>query len=872
VAPSPAALLRLAESIADGAPIDWDATEANSPPEQRAVVRQLHVLADLAVLHRSLPSDAAETAPGPRLGSTATGSAIGVWGHLSLMERLGRGTFGEVFRAWDRTLEREVALKLLLPGKSPEDPETSRIAVEGRHMARVHHTNVITVHGVAVHDGRVGLWMELIRGATLSNLLGSRGPFSAREAALVGIDLCRALAAIHAAGLVHRDVKAQNVMREDGGRIVLMDLGVGREIAANQPHDGTSIAGTPLYLAPEIFTGAPAGVSTDVYSLGVLLYHLVTNSYPVRGTTMTELREEHAKGRRVRLRDRRADLPTAFVRVVDRAIGSQAERYSTPGELEADLLQSLDEVAVPQRTASAHAEGGSRRSAPWSVWALAAGLTILVVSALVWLGLRNGQPSAVSARDVRSIAVLPLANLSGDPSQDYFADGLTDELISTLGRIADLKVISRTSVAQFKGTTRSVPDIARRLNVDAILEGSVRIVPSAATPASQDPPRVRISARLILAGTDTQLWNRTFERVRADALGLQSEVAQAVAEEINRQLAPSTRGAQVTPSRGSGDSQAAYLEGRSYLVNVDREGMVKARQALERAVQLDPNFARAHATLSVCYVFLELTGVLSRADAYTLAERGARRALELDGNLPEAHSALADLQLLYDWNWSAAGDSYRRALALNPSYTFARRQYAWYLAALGRGAESLQQAKLAESADPLSPDALSVVAMMLYFNREYDEAILQMERSVALGGARAQEHNGLARALSAKQSYPEAIREIEEAIRLSSGTPAYVAELARIYASAGNLTAARETFSKLEQTAKTSNAHISPLAYVFLHAALGDKEAAFRRLDEAIRDRVPLALWAKVDPRFDPLRGDPRFSEALKRLGLPADR
>ena len=383
---------------------------------------------------------------------------------------------------------------------------------------------------------------------------------------------------------------------------------------------------------------------------------------------------------------------------------------------------------------------------------------------------------------------------------------------------------------------------------------------------------VRINARLILAGTDTQLWNRTFERVRTDALGLQSEVAEAVAQEVNRRLVLGNGDAQAAPTSGSGDAQAAYLEGRSYLVNVDRDGMMKARAALERAVQLDRNFARAHAALSVCYVFLELTGVLSRADAYGRAEGAARRALDLDRNLPEAHSALADLRFLYDWNWSEAGDSYRQALALNPSYTFARRQYAWYLAALGRGAEALQQARLAESADPLSPDALSAVAMTLSFRLEYDEAILQMRRSIALGGVRAQEHNGLARALAAKQDFPEAIREMEAAIRLSGGTPAYIAELARIHASAGDLGMARETFSKLEQTGRTSTVFISPMSYAFFYAALGDTEAAFRRLDEAVRERSPSAMFAKVNPRLDPLRSDPRFAEVLRRVGLPADR
>ena len=345
-----AALLPLAESIADGSPIDWAAAEARASHDDKAIIRQLRILANLAVLHRSLPSDPdAHSAPASVTHRGATAPAIGSWAHLALVERLGGGTFGEVYRAWDRHLEREVALKLLRGTETADDDlPASRIAAEGRLLARVHHQNVITVHGVAVHEQRVGLWMELVRGATLEQLLQKRGPFSAREAALVGIDLCRALAALHAAGLVHRDVKAQNVMREDGGRIVLMDLGTGREIDRTRRHALPDLAGTPLYLAPEIFDGATASERTDLYSLGVLLYHLVTGSFPTRATTIEELREGHAKDAGVRLRDARADLPTAFVTVVDRATaGDPNRRYASAGALEADLQQLTGQELKP---------------------------------------------------------------------------------------------------------------------------------------------------------------------------------------------------------------------------------------------------------------------------------------------------------------------------------------------------------------------------------------------------------------------------------------------------------------------------------------------------------------------------------------------
>src|SRR3954468_5923491 len=290
------ALLSLAESIADGAPIDWDAGGAGAGERDRVLIGQLRVLSDLAGLHRSLPAAVSEPRVAALERHPLAAPAIGNWAHLALLERLGGGSFGDVYRAWDRHLERDVALKLLRADESTDDLRASRIAREGRLLARLRHANVITVHGVDAHDGRVGLWMELVRGVTLEQQITARGPLSAREAALVGIDLCRALAAIHAAGLIHRDVKAQNVMREGGGRIVLMDLGTGRDAGAGIGLGIPELAGTPLYLAPEIFLGAAAGARTDLYSLGVLLYHLVTGSFPVRAATVDQLQAVHADG------------------------------------------------------------------------------------------------------------------------------------------------------------------------------------------------------------------------------------------------------------------------------------------------------------------------------------------------------------------------------------------------------------------------------------------------------------------------------------------------------------------------------------------------------------------------------------------------
>ncbi|PYR77708.1 MAG: hypothetical protein DMF87_15520 [Acidobacteria bacterium] len=464
-----AALLPLAESVADGTAIDWDQAARHAAPADQGLVRQLGVLAELTELHRTLANG--PTAPLPSAARRSqVAPAIGTWAHLTLLERLGGGTYGEVYRAWDRQLEREVALKLLKgpstalgAGAAADDPETSRITREGRLLARVRHPNVITVHGVDVHEGRVGLWMELLRGQTLEQLLNTRGAFGAREAALVGIDLCRALAAIHSAGLLHRDVKAENVIREDGGRVVLMDFGTGREIDPSGRRRLPDLAGTPLYIAPEVFDGAPASEATDVYSLGVLLYHLVTGSFPVWAKTVEELKQKHARSEAIRLRDARADVPTVFVAVVDRAIAKNpANRYKTAGALEADLLKSIDDdtlrLTVTRSRAAVEEKSASVRRPLLAIGAIAAAIVVAGGALLAWPALRGRgtAPAAVTGAPIQSIAVLPLANMSGDPRQEYFADGMTDELIGTLGRLHTVNVISRTSSMQFKGTNKTL--------------------------------------------------------------------------------------------------------------------------------------------------------------------------------------------------------------------------------------------------------------------------------------------------------------------------------------------------------------------------------------------------------------------------------
>jgi TolB-like protein/Tfp pilus assembly protein PilF/tRNA A-37 threonylcarbamoyl transferase component Bud32 len=851
-----AALLPLAESIADGSQVDWEAAEAHASDDEKAIIRQLRVLSNLAVLHRSLPATAKDGSAAVTRRSQAA-PAIGSWAHLALVERLGGGSFGEVYRAWDRQLEREVALKLMRD-ESVDDLQASRIAMEGRLLARIHHQNVITVHGVAVHEHRVGLWMELVRGATLEQSLQKRGPFSAREAALVGIDLCRALAAIHAAGLIHRDVKAQNVMREDGGRVVLMDLGTGREVDPAGRRPLSDLAGTPLYLAPEIFDGTPASERSDLYSLGVLLYHLVTGSFPARATTVEELRDVHAKGRSVRLRDARADLPTEFVRVVDRAIAREPNRrYASAGALEADLMGALGEsAAAPASVAVAP----PKRRNTWWIGAAAVAAAVLVAMLAV-PRMKEWIRPAASAGPIKSIAVLPLENLSGDPTQEYFADGMTDELIATLGRLDGVNVISRTSVMQFKHTTKSLQQIAEALHVDGVVEGTVIVLPGGGSDAPANARRVKINARLIRAGTDFRLWDRTFEEVVTDVMKLQSEIAKAVSDGIGVRLT-----AQAQQPAREADFMAfdLYLKGRYYWNQRTEEGLKQSVQYFQEAI--NRGYAPANAGLSDAYHLLGVYGYMPQNEARTRASAAATKALQLDSSLAEAHVSLASIHE-EQLEWAQAEDGFKRGLALKPGYATGHHWYAIYLVRRGRTDDAMGEINRALELDPLSVSVNGQLGAILISAGRYDEAIAQLEKTLQIGPAFAVGRRLLAEAYVHKGVYDRALAEAQNAATRGGGGAELRAYVGYVYAAAGRR---RDALKIADELTARYRRHEDGAAggLATIYAALGDRDKAFEWLEQARVLLDPAIPDLIADHRFDKLRADPRFGKLLATVGL----
>jgi TolB-like protein/Tfp pilus assembly protein PilF/tRNA A-37 threonylcarbamoyl transferase component Bud32 len=860
-------LIDLAASVADGAQVDWQAAETGAEEQARRLVRQLRLVAEVAELYRSLPD--APPHPGPDLDEpTPEGQR---WGRLILLEKIGEGTSSEVYRAWDPELQREVALKLLRADGSNAEAARWRMLGEARRLARVRHPHVVLVYGADRREDRVGLWMEFVDGVALDRLIENSGLLSAREAALIGVDLCRALAAVHAAGLIHRDVKAQNVMRESGGRIVLMDFGTGEEIyrGGRAAGDGPRLAGTPLYLAPEILSGGAASARSDLYSLGVLLFYLVTRQFPIAAQSFEDLVKAHGEQKTRRLRDLRPDLPDAFVHCVERALARvPAARYSTAGAMESALRESLAETDTAihlKRTAGAPAVAPKVEAPRWWKPAVLVALATAVTLTLgTWVWRRA--PSPAAPPPINRIAVLPLADLSGGLAPAYLADALTDQLIVTLGQVKALRVTSRTSILQFRNSTAPIGEIAGKLEVGSVLEGSIAVGP----PDGSGGRPVTINARLIAAGQDTQLWAQTFQRPLGDTLAIDAEIARAVAAAVRVGLEPAESRRLQAAQTTSPAAAEAYLQGRYYLRQTSSESVRQSIAAFQRAIELDAGHALAYSGLAQAHVALGAAGGVLQPAARVSAAAAASRALQLDDSLAEAHATVADLKFRYDWDWDGAEKSFRRALDLNPSLTDALSLYARFLSSQGRVDEALEEASRARQLDPLSPDAALVVGLMQYYGRRYARAEEELQGALALDPGFARAHALLGRVYEAQGRYDEALDVTRRALALTHGGPAgWQSHVPRIQALAGRTDVARQGLSDLEARVARGELRLSPEYLAYVHAALGDHDRALGLLEQAVSERDPAVLWFKVDPRLDQYRHDPRFARLLRQLNNP---
>lgn len=838
----------LAGAVLDGTPIDWAAAESSADESNRPLLAELRVLAALADLHRRPPLDAASDAP---VATDDRGEVLQHWGHLRVLERIGYGAFGEVYRAWDTRLDREVALKLLPADRGAGDGPASSIIQEGRLLARVRHPNVATIYGAEQIGTRIGLWMEFIRGRTLKQIVDGGKVFSGAEASEIGAKLCQAVAAVHSAGLLHRDIKAQNVMLAENGRAVLMDFGTGRELADNYTSD---LAGTPLSLAPEILQGREATVQSDIYSVGVLLYHLVTGSYPVRAQSLGDVRLAHERGERTGIRKARAqsDLSPKLARILERAIDPRPElRYRSADALAADLAALKPRPTRPLRYATVAAALLVLAGAVgWEVLGRQVGSsrTPSALLSRMWLGHMAGPATPAS---IASLIVLPFDNLSRNASEDYFSSGMTDVLITDLSRLPNLKVISRTSSARYKTLGKSSQAIGRELGVEAIVDGTVL----------RADDQVRISVRLVDAATDRVLWAQDYRRKLQDVLSLQADVARAIANEIRTSFVPADQQRLASAPTIDREALNEYLKGRHQWNRRTPSSLLQALAHFREAVQRQPAYAAAHAAIAETLVVLPAFPIaaMSPEEALPQARAAAERAIALDNRLAEAHVALAYVRL-HSLDPAGAETAFRQALTINPNYATAHFWYAAALGAAGRFDESIAEAKRAETLDPVSPIIVSGTAWMHHLARRFDDEVQSARAALALEPNFLMAHYRLGEGLLHLGRAKQAVAALENARAQSGNSTDLIAAVAYAHGRMDRHREARESLRTLLQIREAKTRYVSAYTLALVYTGLADRDEAFAWLRRARAERAWGMAFINVEPDFDPLRSDPRFA------------
>jgi eukaryotic-like serine/threonine-protein kinase len=818
-------------------------------------------------------------------------------GRYEIRSKIGEGGMGEVYLAQDTQLDRTVALKILPAAVASDQQRMRRFIQEAKAVSALNHPNILTIHEIGQADSVHFIAAEFIDGLTLRRRINST-QMTIGDALKVAIQVADALSAAHEAGIVHRDIKPENVMVRRDGYVKVLDFGLAklteRKAATVNPEALTKtlikteagvVVGTVIYMSPEQARGQDVDARTDIWSLGVVLYEMVAGRLPFEGSTSSEILAAVLSEKEQPLLARYSrEAPAELERIVTKALRKDREqRYQTVKDLALDLKrlkQGLEFQAEQERSvqpnldfnaratrgdeqpAAGHPAAPTTDDARWrkiltARWALAvAALVTLGVVSFYALMFRGAPP--VSQPQIKSLAVLPLENLSGDPTQNYFADGMTEALITELAQIGELRVISRTSVMQYKGARKTMPEIARELSVDAVVEGSVQ----------RSGERVQITAQLIRAATDQHLWAKSYERDLRDVLSLQREVARGIADEIRVKVSPQEQKRLASGRPVQRNALEAYLRGRDYFNQgiygaAERELLEKSIGYYEQAINIDPGYAPAYAGLARSYHWLA-TG--DRApELFPKAKEAALKALQLDETLAEAHGALALTIMYLDWDLAGAEREYKRAIELNPSYSEAHHGYALYLILVGRLDEAIREIEQAETLDPLVKQLKVNKAWIYTRARQYGRAIEQLQ---SLGSSQDPwPHQLLGSDYIYRREYERGLAEMQKAVELSAGSPDSKASLAWAYATANRKGEAIKLLNELKDPAQPGT--VQPISIALIYTALGDKEQAFVWLEKGYQAHTEFFLDNINSPDFESLHSDPRFQNIMQRIGWP---
>jgi serine/threonine protein kinase/tetratricopeptide (TPR) repeat protein len=779
--------------------------------------------------------------------------------HYLVVEKIGAGGMGDVYRARDEHLDRDVAIKVLPPETFSDDSARKHFRKEALALSKLNHPNIATIHDFDTQQGIDFLVMEYIPGITLSEKMSGQ-LLPEKEVIALGSQLAEGLSEAHDHGVVHRDLKPGNLRLTRDKRLKILDFGLAKlrlpvtaSATTSSLPESRRMAGTLPYMAPEQLLGGEIDARTDIHAAGSVLYEMATGQRPFAEVESSQV-VAAILGRPPRPpRTLNPNSSPELERIIGKCLEKEPEnRY-----------QSAKELAIDLRRLQTGESGGRQPTPPihrsWRRSAVGALVFVLLaaIGAVLW-GLRARTKPATEVH-INSLAVLPLENLSGDPSQDYFADGMTDELINRLARMGEMRVISRTSIMRYKGVHKPLSEIARELGIDAVVEGS----------AARAGDRVRISAELIVAANEQHLWGDSYTRDLRDVLQMQDEVAEAIARQIRGTLLR-----RATPPAGSPKIDPAvyeeYLLGRQEWNKRTTDGTSMALNHFRRVIAKDAGYAPAYSGVADCYVTLWLSlGALSRDQALPQARQALDRALVLDADLADAHSTVATLRMYADWDWPGAEAEYKRALALNPSYATAHHWYGLLLAFRGKPQEARQELERARELDPFSPIIRLNLAWVQFSAGDNDALIAASQKELAADSSSWNAYWDLGSAYVQKGELDKGIVALQKAVELSHSSSATLSSLGYALGRSGKRHEAEQVLRKLLQRAQHEPVAAEEIAIVYV--GLGDNNNALLWLEQAYRAQSKGLVLLKADPWYHSLAAEPRYQELVRKVGLSGD-
>ena len=761
--------------------------------------------------------------------------------HYKIIEKLGEGGMGVVYKAEDTKLKRIVALKFLPSSVSAGDEVKQRFIHEAQAASALNHTNICSIHTIEEFEKQQFIDMEFVEGKTLGVMLKEK-ELSLKEVVDIVLQIAEGLNAAHKKGIVHRDIKPDNIMVTDERIVKIMDFGLAKLKGSSKLTKTHSTLGTLSYMSPEQARGEEVDQRTDIFSFGVVLYEMITGRRPFKGEHEAAIIYSLVNETPEPLARYKTNVPNDLQRIIDKALSKErSERYQHIDEMIADLQR------VRRETSNIATSAPQKSKIFWIV--------ALIIAVLTVVGVYFFYPKLASTpANRKSIAVLPFKNLSSSKEDEYFSDGIAEDIRTQLSNIADLKVISQQGVLRYKNSDKNINEIGKELGVATVLEGSVQHAGS----------QVRINAQLIDASDESHIWADKYDKEMTQIFSIQSEVAQKIAEMLRAKLLPTEKARIEKKPTNNTEAYQLYLKGRFHWNKRTLANNKTAIKYFTQAIEKDSQYALAYAGLASTYVLLPEYTVPAK-EALPKAEAAAQKALELDPTLAEPHAVMGSIKI-YEWDWADAEAEFKKAIELDPNSPTAHQWYSNYLIILGRPEEALAEIKCAQRLDPLSLIINLCVGRVLFEIGQFDRGIEQYKKTLDLDPNFPWAYLYLGIVYEQQGEYDQAITAFKRAITLAGGDLEVLADLGHAYAKAGRKSDALEVLAKLLRYSKQGNSVSCEIALVY--NGLGDKRNTFQWLERALRERNNGCVSLKVAPVWNNLRSDPRFIALLQKMGV----